>query len=110
MPIGAVTAGQVIAYTYAWGWITTGEIFPDTLPNTGSGTIVLATGDQYKLMIEQIAANLTYPTGEGYSSELFVEVTRLNTAADTYAGEFALIDQDSHYPTAKGGSYNVTTD
>lgn len=110
MPIGTVTAGQVISLDYAWGWFTTGEVLPNTLPNTGNITITLAAGDQYKFLIKQLDINLTPPTVEGYSSELFVEVTRLNTAADTYPGEFALIDQDSHYPTAKIGSYNVTND
>jgi hypothetical protein len=110
IPIGAVAGGEVIAIDYAWGWITGGDTFPATLPNTGTATITLTAGDQYKYMIEQIITNLTYPTGEGYSSEFFIECTRRNDAQDTYAGEFALLDGDVHYQVNHLGSYNEFND
>ena len=110
MPIGAVTGGEVIALDYAWGWYTAGDVFPDELPNTGTALITLAEGDQYKIKIEEIVTDLTFPEGEGYSSQLFIECTRRNDAQDTYAGEFALLDGDSHYPTDRFGSYNEFTD
>lgn len=110
LPIGSVTAGQVIAIDYAWGWLTDGDVYPDTLPNTGTALIPLATGDQYKYLIKNIVANLAYPTGEDYSSEFFIECTRRNDAQDTYAGEFALLDGDLHYLTDQLGSYNEYAD
>ena len=110
MPIGAVTAGQVIAIDYAWVWLTNGDEFPDTLPNTGTALIPLSAGQQYKYLIKTIITNLQYPTGEGYSSELFVACQRRNDAQDTYPGEFALVDGDSHYPGNKVGSYNTLND
>jgi hypothetical protein len=110
LPIGTVTAGQVIAIDYKWVWLTSGDVFPDTLPNSGTATIYLATGEQYKYLIKNIVANLTYPTGEDYSSELFIECTRRNDGQDTYPGEFALLDGDVHYKTNHLGSYNEFND
>jgi len=109
-PIGAVTGGEVIAIDYAWTWLTNQDIFPATLPNTGTALITLIAGDQYKYKIEQIVTNLTYPTGEDYSSEFYIELTRRNDAQDTYAGEFALSDGDAHYPVNHLGSYQEFTD
>jgi hypothetical protein len=110
MPVGAVTAGQVVAIDYAWGWVKAFDYFPDTLPNTGTKLIELADGDQYKKMIKAIVEDLPAPEGENYSSELFIECQRRNDGQDTYPGEFALMDGDSHYPTNQLGSYDVTTD
>lgn len=104
MPIAAVTGGEVIALDYAWGWLTAGNTFPATLPNTGTATITLADGDQYKYLIKGLLLNLAYPTNEGYSSEFFVEFTRRNDGQDTYTGEFALIDGDAHYIVGQNGS------
>jgi len=110
IPIGAVTAGQVIAIDYSWVWLTNGDEFPDTLPNADTALIELSAGQQYKYLIKGITADLTFPTGEGYSSELFFVCQRRNDAQDTYPGEFALVDGDSHYPSNKVGSYEVLTD
>jgi hypothetical protein len=110
MPIGTVTPGQIIAINYAWVWLTNEDVFPDTLPNTGMYKYTLVDGDQYKFKIRAMFTDLTYPTGEDYSSELFVVCQRSNDAQDTYPGEFALVDGDSHYPGNKVGSYNVLTD
>lgn len=110
IPIGAVTAGQVINLDWAYGWIKAGDEFPDTLPNTGTTPITLATGDQYKMLIRSVITDLAHPTDESYSSELFVQVTRRNDGTDTYAGEFALLDGDSHYLTTHFGSLNTLTD
>lgn len=105
IPIGAVTGGEIIALDYAWGWLTSGDIFPDTLPNTGTGFITLEAGDQFKYRIRQVVTvDLIPPVGEGYSSEFFIECTRRNDAQDTYAGEFALLDGDVHYKSARFGS------
>lgn len=121
-PIGAVTAGQVISLDFAWWWGTSGNVFPNTLPNTGNTQIILATGDQYKVLIKDIingnhAVNprlvpdtITPPTGEGYSSEFFIEVTRRNDGTDTYVGEFALTFGDCHYPSERRGSFNEYND
>jgi hypothetical protein len=110
IPIGAVTAGQVIAIDCSWTWLTNGDEFPDTLPNAFTATITLEEGMQYKYLIKGIISNLTFPVGEGYSSELFVQCQRRNDGQDTYPGEFALVDGDSHYPSNKVGSYNVFND
>jgi len=110
IPVGAVTAGQIIALDFAWGWLTTGGIYPDTLPNTGTATIELADGDQYKYLIKNIVANMLFPEGEGYSSEFIIQCTRRNDAQDTYAGEFALLDGDVHYLSNRIGSYNEFND
>jgi hypothetical protein len=110
LPIGAVTGGEIIALDFAWGWITGGNSFPDTLPNTGTKTITLVAGDQFKYKIENIVTNLAYPTSESYSSEFFIQCTRRNDAQDTYAGEFALLDGDAHYIINHLGSYNEYTD
>ncbi len=110
IPVGAVTAGQIIALDFAWGWLTTGGIYPDTLPNTGTATIELADGDQYKYLIKNIVTNMLFPEGEGYSSEFIIQCTRRNDAQDTYAGEFALLDGDVHYLSNRIGSYNEFND
>jgi len=110
LPIGTVTAGEVIAIDYAWGWLTDGDVFPATLPNTGTATITLATGDQYKYLTRNIVADIAFPTGEDYSSEFFIECTRRNDAQDTYASEFALLDGDVHYLSDHLGSYNELSD
>jgi hypothetical protein len=110
LPIGAVTAGQIIAIDYAWGWLTANDTFPDTLPNTGTATYTLQDGDQYKYLIKPIITDLAYPTGEGYSSEFFIVCQRRNDGQDTYAGEIALLDGDVHYQANRVGSYNEYTD
>lgn len=122
LPIGAVTAGQVIAIDYAWGWLTADDVYPATLPNTGTAQITLATGDQYKYKIKNIvsaseiipplsaASTMNPPTGEDYSSEFIIECTRRNDGQDTYAGEFALLDGDVHYSINHLGSYNEYND
>ena len=110
IPVGAVSAGQVIALDYAWGWLTNDDTFPDTLPNTGTATIELAAGDQYKYLIKNLLTNLAYPTAEGYSSEFIVQFTRRNDGQDTYPGEFALLDGDVHYLSDRLGSYNEFND
>jgi hypothetical protein len=110
IPIGAVTAGQVINLDYAYVWIKAGDVYPNTLPNTGTIPITLATGDQYKMLIKAVISNLVYPTNESYSSELFIQITRRNDGTDTYAGEFALLDGDSHYLSNQFGSFNTLTD
>ena len=110
LPIGEVTAGQIIAVDYAWGWLTSNDIFPDTLPNTGTATYTLVAGDQFKYLIKPIITNLAYPTGEGYSSEFFIVCQRRNDAQDTYPGEFALLDGDVHYQSNRVGSYNEYND
>lgn len=121
-PIGAVTAGQVISLDFAWWWGTGGDVFPNTLPNTGNTQIVLADGDQFKTLIKDIinsnhAVNprvtpdtINAPAGESYSSEFFIEVTRRNDGTDTYAGEFALTFGDVHYPSDREGSFNEYND
>lgn len=110
IPIGAVTGGEVIAIDYAWGWLTGNDTFPDTLPNTGTATITLEAGQQYKYLIKDIVKDLDYPENEAYSSEFFIECTRRSDGQDTYSGEFALLDGDAHYPSGRIGSYNEYTD
>lgn len=110
IPIGAVKGGEEISINYAWGWYKVGDTFPNTLPNTGSVSIKLEAGDQYKELIKTIVSDLKPPTNESYSSKLYVECTRLNDGTDTYAGEFALTDDDAHYTTNHLGSYNALND
>ena len=110
LPIGEVTAGQIIAVDYAWGWLTANDVFPDTLPNTGTFKYTLADGDRYKYLIKQIVTDLAYPIGEAYSSEFFIVCQRRNDAEDTYPGEIAILDGDVHYLTDRVGSYNEFTD
>ena len=104
IPVGAVSGGEVIHMTYAWGWLKNGDTYPDTLPNTGQCTITLSAGDQFKYLIKGLVSNMAYPTSEGYSSELFIEFHRSNDGNDTYSGEFALVDGDAHYLTNRTGS------
>jgi hypothetical protein len=70
----------------------------------------MADGDQYKYLVKDIVKNLTYPPGEDYSSEFFIQSTRRNDAQDTYPGEFALLDGDVHYLADRVGSYNEYND
>lgn len=102
--------GNVIAIDYKIGIFTNGNIIPDTLPITGTKLIIVNAADQYKYMIKDIYNDIPAPTLEGYSGEIWVTCQRRNDAQDTYAGEFALIDGDSHYPSNSGGSFNETTD
>jgi len=110
IPVGAVTAGQKMHFTYGYAWLKNGDTFPDTFAETGTAEITLATGDQYKLLIKQLILDIEAPISESYSSELFIEFTRSNDANDTYASEFALVDGDAHYKTNHLGSYNVVND
>jgi hypothetical protein len=110
IPVGAVAGGEVIALDYAWAWLTNGDIFPDTLPNTGTATITLSAGEQYAYLIKPIISDLDYPVGEGYSSEFYIQCTRRNDGQDTYASEFALIDGDVHYRVNRIGSYSEFND
>jgi hypothetical protein len=122
VPVGAVTATRVIAIDYKWGWFTIGDEIPATLPNTGTVYITLELGDQFKYLIENIVSSLQIippleavsamnpPAGEGYSSEFFIECQRRNDAADTYPGEFALLDGDIHYQINHLGSYEEYND
>lgn len=104
IPIGEVTAGQKISFTYAYQWCTNGDVFQDTLPITGSAEITLLDGQRYKYLIKPLIIDIVYPEGESYSSEIFLEFTRKNDASDTYPGEFALVDGDVHYISNQFGS------
>jgi len=122
IPVGEVTAGQVIAIDYAWAWLTNNDVYPDVLPNTGTAHFTLAEGDRYKYKIKNIVSTseiippleavsaMPAPAGEGYSSEFIIECTRRNDGQDTYPGEFALLDGDVHYLTNHLGSYNEFND
>lgn len=110
MPVSLPVDGDVIAIDYSIGVFTNGDIIPDTLPITGTKTIVVNAADQYKYMIKEIFENIPAPASEGYSGEIWVKCQRRNDAQDTYAGEFALIDGDSHYISNSGGSFNEYTD
>lgn len=121
-PIGTVVAGNVIALDYKWAWLSPGDIFPNTLPNTGTVHITLATGDQYKELIKAVVStweilspltgysNMDAPINEEYSSKFMIELHRRNDAQDTYAGEFAISFGDLHYPSNRPGSYNEVND
>ena len=110
IPVGVVTAGQVIAIDYSWGFYRFGDVIPDVLPNLNTATFELSTGDQYKHLLFEIVENLAVPTPELYSSFLFIKCTRRNDAQDTYASEIALIGADAHYITNRAGSRNETSD
>ena len=110
IPVGAVTAGQIIAVDYSWGIYRFGDVIPNTLPNSNTATFTLSTGDQYKHLLFEIVQNLAVPTPELYSSFLFIKCTRRNDAQDTYASEIALVGADAHYITNRNGSRNETSD
>lgn len=109
IPIGLPVNGQVIAIDYAIGVFTNGNIIPNTLPITGTALITVNATDHYKYMIKSILSNIDAPILEGYSGEIWVKCQRRNDAQDTYSGEFALIDGDSHYISNSGGSFNTIT-
>lgn len=110
IPVGAVTGGEVISFAYGWVWLKDGDKFPDTMPYTGTCSITLEAGQQWEYMIKSLLLNLPFPTGESYSSEIFLQFQRANDASDTYAGEFALVDGDAHYKTNHLGSYYKLAD
>ena len=110
IPVGAVTAGQIIAIDYSWGIYRFGDVIPDVLPNTGTKPFTLSTGDQYKHLYLEIVSNLTVPITETYSSFLLIKCVRRNDAQDTYASEIALVGADAHYITNRNGSRNETSD
>ena len=111
IPIGTVTAGELIALDFTWGFYSFGAVVDDVLPNsTGSPAVfTLSTGDQYKHKLFSITTNLAVGT-ESYSGFLLIKFQRRNDAQDTYAGEFALMGADAHYQSDRIGSYNVTSD
>jgi len=106
-PVGAITAGQVVSINYSWGLFPIGSEIPDTLPNTGNSPITLAVADLNKHKVADIVQNLVISGVEAYSSFLFIRCERLNTAADTYASEIALIGADCHYTTDRRGSLST---
>jgi hypothetical protein len=108
IPIASANGDIII--DFAWGWYDINDTVPDTLPNTGSKTITLATTDQYKHKIESLITNLAAPTTEGYSSILFVKCNRLTTGDTWGTGEIALAYMDAHYVVDRYGSYNEATD
>lgn len=108
IPIASANGNIII--DYAWGWYNHEDTVPDTLPNTGSKTITLATTDQYKLKLESLITNLAYPTSEGYSTILLVKCTRLTTGDTWGTGEIALTYMDAHFPKDRYGSYNEASD
>jgi hypothetical protein len=108
--IPVASANGDIIIDYAWGWYNTGDTVPDTLPNTGSKTITLATTDQYKSKLESLITALSAPGSESYSSVLFVKCTRLTTGDTWGTGEIALAYMDAHYLVDRYGSYNEATD
>lgn len=108
IPLGSHNGNIVISW--AWGWFNHDEVVPDTLPNTSSTTIPLVTTDQYKQKLSLLITNLTPPTGEQYSSILYVKCTR-ETTGDTWGTEeFALAYMDAHFPADRLGSYNEASD
>lgn len=107
IPISA--ADGDIKISYSWGWYNNGSVIPDTLPNSDTATITLASSDQYKMKILTLISSLAAPTTETYSSILFVKCERL-TAGDTWGtGEIALAYMDAHFLTNRIGSYNELT-
>ncbi len=104
LPVGTVTAGQIIAIDYAWGWYSLNDVIPDTLPNTGTATLELATGDQYKHLLMDIVTNMAHPATEGYSSFCLIKCQRRNDGQDTYASEIAMLGADCHYIVNRNGS------
>lgn len=110
IPIGAVTQLVTITFNYGWAWLKNGDYFPNTFTNTGTASIDIVAGDQYRYMIKSLLLEIPPPLLESYSSEIFLEFTRRNDGTDTYAGEFALVDGDAHYPTNHLGSYNRLND
>ena len=110
VPIGAVSGGEIISLDWGYAWLSNGDEFPATFAATGNAPIELHAGEQYKYLIKNVVTDIASTTGEGYSSEFIIQVTRRNDGTDTYAGEFALLDGDVHYTTNHLGSYNEYND
>lgn len=110
VPIGAVTAGQVISIDYEIEIFGFHDTIGDTLLTKSNSTYTLAAGDQYKHLYFEIKEDILKETTPGVSSFLMVKLSRRNDATDTYAGEFALLGADCHYITDRDGSIFETYD
>jgi len=112
--IPMASANGDIKINFTWGWYNHNDVAPTTLPNSGSAVITLATTDQYKMKISNIATNLAIPVSgtDEYSSILMMNCTRVAPAGTNWGAtnEIALVYMDAHYPTERNGSINVTTD
>jgi len=110
--IPIASANGDIKLDYSWGWYNHGSEVPATLPNTGSKIITLATTDQYKLKIDDLITNITYPEGEGYSSILMVKIVRVVPAGTNWgaSNEIAIVYMDAHQPVDRFGSYTEYND
>lgn len=105
MPVAS--ANGTIVFEYAWGFYNINSVIPDTLPNTGTITLTLATTDQYKHKIFNILEDI--PVGsETYSSMLIIKVTR--NGGTWAANEIALLSHDAHILIDRLGSVNETSD
>ena len=106
MPVAS--ANGTIVFDYAWGFYVKDSVIPDTLPNTGSNTLTLATTDQYKHKIFNIIEDL--PVGaETYSGLLLIKITR-NGGTCGPSNEIALLSHDCHILIDRLGSVNEYTD
>jgi hypothetical protein len=112
--IPIASADGDIQIDYEWGWYRAANLdtVPATLPNTGNKVITLATTDQYVLKIDDIVENMAAPSGEDYSSILFVKCTRVAPAGTNWGAnnEIALVYFDGHMPINRYGSYNEYDD
>ena len=111
IPIGS--ANGTIIFDYAWGWWNVNTEIPDTLPNTGSAELTLATTDQYKYKIFPFFTNFAPPPSEGYGSYLLVRIARNGgtwSPAGVNANELAILDADAHVIVDRAGSLFEASD
>jgi hypothetical protein len=105
IPIGS--ADGTIVFDYSWGWYNVNDTIPDTLPNTGSYTLTLATTDQYKYKISSILTNIAPPANENYGSFLFFRIARNGgtwSPIGVNANEICILDADLHVIVDRAGS------
>jgi len=104
IPVAAADGDILI--NFAWGWYNIGTAVPDTLPNTGSKIISIASADQYKSNLSQVIVNLSPPANEQYSSILYVKMTRVTPAGTNWgaSNEIAIEYVDAHFVADRLGS------
>ena len=99
-----------VAFTYEWGIYSIGDTIGATLTHTGGSISMPIATAQYKHQYFEIIGNMTPVEPVSYSAFVLVRVSRLNTGADTFTGNIALLGADVHYVADRFGSFNEYTD
>lgn len=107
-PVGSTATSGSTIFTWRWGWYNVNDTIPATLPNSGSTTITIEAGSQYKHLVYNIITTMTAPANEGYSSFFLVQLQR--TTNVNHSTELALLGADCHYLTKSFGSIQEYSD